>query len=158
MYYELGSHPTPVRDTGFKCVYIYTHIRNQIWFSLRLLVDYSKYYEVKYEIYLYIYMYRYRFLTDQREVIYIFIFSCSKYENFIMCCKTYRTFRIYRMNIQASLASNGLSNMCTDSIFRTQNCNPLLVYTIDYICRMPREMCMPNGMVLFYRITLSIFR
>lgn len=25
MYYELGSHPTPVRDTGFKCVYIYIH-------------------------------------------------------------------------------------------------------------------------------------
>lgn len=22
MYYELGSHPTSVRDTGFKCVYI----------------------------------------------------------------------------------------------------------------------------------------
>lgn len=103
-------------------------------------------------------MYRYRFLTDQREVIYISIFSCNKYENFIMCCKTYRTFRIYRMNIQASLASNGLSNMCTDSIFRTQNCNSLLVYTIDYICRMPREMCMANSMVLFYRITLSIFR
>lgn len=62
------------------------------------------------------------------------------------------------MNIQASLASNGLSNVCTDSIFRTQNCNPLLVYTIDYICGMPREMCMPNSKVLFYQITLSIFR
>lgn len=35
MYYELGSHPTPVQDTGFKCIYVYVETK---WFSLRLLV------------------------------------------------------------------------------------------------------------------------
>lgn len=35
MYYELGSHPTPVRDTGFKRIYVYVETK---WLSLRLLV------------------------------------------------------------------------------------------------------------------------